>query len=73
MKIHHSHPALRKEDGMATMVFIILLSIMMILIMAETHALYNLRCEVKLMEKQQIQRLNGSPANASTITTPGTK
>ena len=71
MKIHQPHPARRKEDGMATMVFIILLSIMMILIMAETHALYNLRCEVKLMEKQQIQRLNGTPANA--ITTPGTK
>lgn len=73
MKIHHLHPTRRKENGMATMVFIILLAIMMILVMAESRALYNLRCEVNLIEKQQIKRLNGAPANAPTTTTPEIK
>lgn len=53
----------RGENGSITMVFIILLAIMMILVTAESRALFNLHREVKLMEQQQIKRLNSSPTN----------
>ena len=49
---------------MATVLFIALLAIMMILVTAEARALIHLRREVKLMEQQQIKRLNNSPTNA---------
>lgn len=49
---------------MATVLFIALLAIMMILVTAEARALIQLRREVKLLEQQQIKRLNGSPTNA---------
>ena len=55
----------RRESGMATMVFIILLAIMMILVMAESRALFQLHRETKFLEQQQIKRLNGSPTNAA--------
>ena len=51
------------EHGMATVVFIALLAIMMILVTAEGRALFQLHREVKLLEQQQIKRLNGSPTN----------
>jgi hypothetical protein len=59
-----------RECGMATVLFIALLAIMMILVTAETRSLIQLRRELKLLEQHQIQRLDGPPtrtqANALT-------
>jgi hypothetical protein len=65
MKIQHEHSGRRNERGMATLVFIVLLSIMLVLVMAETSALFHLHREVKLLEQQQIKRLNLSQTNAT--------
>ena len=46
---------------MATVVFIALLAIMMILVTAEGRALFHLRREVRFLEQQQIKRLNPPP------------
>ena len=54
------------EYGMATVLFIALLAIMMILVTAETRSLIELRRDLKLMEKHQIQRLNGPPNKTQT-------
>ena len=51
------------ERGMATVVFIALLAIMLILVTAESRALLHLRREVKFLEQQQIKRLNATRAN----------
>jgi len=61
-------PAMRKrnEDGMATLVFITLLAIMMILVMAEARALFHLHREVKFLEQRQIKRLNTISTNSVT-------
>ena len=61
----------RSEDGMATLIFIILLSIMLILVMVQVRSLFRLHVEVKLLEQQQIKRLNSPQTNTvSTATTP---
>jgi hypothetical protein len=83
MRIQHNHfdgrigyaPAAvrRNESGMATVVFIILLAIMMILVTAESRALLHLRREVKLVEQQQLKRLNGSQTNTVVATTSDSK
>ena len=66
-EIRHS----RSENGMATVLFIALLAIMMILVMVENSSIIRLRREVKLLEQQQIKRLNGQQTNVvSTATTP---
>jgi hypothetical protein len=52
------------ERGFATFIFIVLLSIMLILVTAESGALFHLRREVKFLEQQQIKRLNLSQTNA---------
>ena len=54
----------RRESGLATMIFIILLAIMMILVMAESRALFHLHRETKFLEQRQIKRLNGSATNS---------
>ena len=69
MKIPHLHPGRRNQSGLATMVFIMLLAIMMILVMAESRALYHLHREAKFLEQQQIKRLNGTPAAVIATTT----
>jgi len=51
------------EGGMATVIFIALLAIMMILVTAEARALVHLRREVKFLEQQQIKRLDTAPTN----------
>ena len=55
--------ARRDEGGMATIVFIALLAIMMILVTAESRALFQLRHEVRFIQQQQIKRLNNQPTN----------
>ena len=57
MKIHQNQSK-KHESGLATIVFIALLAIMMILVTAETRALIQLRQENNLLEQQQIKRLN---------------
>ena len=56
------------ERGMATVIFIALLAIMLILVTAESRALIRLHREVKLLESQQIKRLNGPQTNSVTTT-----
>jgi hypothetical protein len=55
-----------RERGMATVIFIALLAIMMILISVESNAVIRLHREVKLLEQQQIKRLNGPQTNLVT-------
>jgi hypothetical protein len=55
---------MRKEGGfVATMEFIALLAIMMLLAIANARALYHLHREVHFLEQQQIKRLDVSTAN----------
>ena len=63
----------RSEDGMATLIFIVLLSIMLVLVMAESTALFHLHREVKFLEQQQIKRLNASQTNSVAVTKPDSK
>jgi hypothetical protein len=61
----------RGESGMATVLFIALLGIMMVFVMVESSSLIRLHREVKLLEQQQIKRLNSPQTNAvSTATKP---
>jgi hypothetical protein len=59
------YPKHSQPGGFATIVFITLLAIMFLLAAANTMALIRLHREVKLMEQNQIKRLNGSPAVVS--------
>ena len=61
------------ERGMATVLFIALLGIMMILVMAESRALFNLHREVKFLQQQQLKRLNGPQTNSVSITSVNSK
>jgi hypothetical protein len=63
----------RSEGGMATVIFIALLAIMMILVTAEGSALFHLHREVKFLERQQTKRLDASQANSAAITKPDSK
>jgi hypothetical protein len=76
MKIFHepsaspgskSDRASREQNGMATIIFIALLAIMMILVTAEARALFQLHREVKFLEQQQIERLNHATTPAPAI------
>lgn len=80
MKIFHNHlirPSAsglvapkRSEGGSATIVFIALLAIMVILVTVNGKALFRLHREVKFLEQQQIKRLNASQTNAVVIAKP---
>jgi hypothetical protein len=69
MKTQREHfavgPAAPKqsEGGSITVIFIALLAIMMILVTAESSALFRLHRAVKFLEQQQIKRLNGPQTN----------
>jgi hypothetical protein len=52
------------EGGMATVLFIALLAIMMVFVMVESQSIIRLHREVKLLEQQQIKRLNPPPTNS---------
>jgi len=73
MKIQHEHFKRRSEHGMATVIFIALLAIMLILVTAESRALIQLRREVKLLQQQQIKRLNLSQSNSMVVAQPVSK
>jgi len=73
MKIQREHFNQKGERGMATVVFIALLAIMMILVTAESRSLFNLHREVKLLEQQQIKRLDHLQTNSAAVTQPDSK
>jgi hypothetical protein len=73
MKIQREHFARGSERGMATVIFIALLGIMLILVAAESRALFYLHREVKFLEQQQIKRLNAPTTNTVSITTSASK
>ena len=58
-----NHPSPR-ETGMVTVLFIGLLAIMMVLLTVEASSIIRLRQEVRLLERQQVHRLNSSATNA---------
>jgi hypothetical protein len=60
----------RAESGMASIIFITLLTLMMILVTAEARALFQLRREVKFLEQQQIKRLAGQSARPEATAAP---
>jgi hypothetical protein len=61
------------EGGSITVIFIVLLAIMMILVTAESRALFQLHREVKFLEQQQIKRLNASTTNTIVTVPPESK
>ena len=54
------------QSGMATLVFVVLLAIMMILVTAEARSLIRLRQETHFLQQQQIKRLNMTTTNTIT-------
>jgi len=68
MKIQTPSVNRQRESGMATIVFIALLTIMLILVTAEMRSLAQLHGEQKLLERQQIKRLNQVATNSAAIT-----
>ncbi len=73
MKIQREHFNRKDERGMATVIFIALLAIMMILVTAESRSLFSLHREVKLLEHQQIKRLYNLQTNSVAVTQPDSK
>ena len=69
MKIPHEHFVRRSERGMASVLFIALLAIMLILVTAESRALWQLHREVKFLQQQQIKRLNVTMTNTVSTAT----
>ena len=57
----------RSEGGSATIVFIALLAVMVILVTVNGKALFRLHHEVRFIEQQQIKRLNASQTNMVVI------
>lgn len=59
----------RKEGGfVATVLFVALLTIMLMLATASGMAIIHLHNEVKLLEREQIKRLNSSATNSVAVT-----
>ena len=73
MKIQSANFNRKNEAGSATVVLIALLAIMMILVTANTKSLFILHREVKLLEQQQVKRLDGSQKNSAAISKPDSK
>ena len=68
MKISHSFfTPRRRQNGSAVLVFITLLAIMVILVTANSKALFRLHQEIKLLEQRQVKRLNASQTNTVAV------
>ncbi len=68
MKILLSNPSnksKRKEEGLATFVFIALLAILLLLVTANSMELIHLHHEVRFLEQQQVKRLDGCATNSA--------
>ena len=61
------------EGGSATLMFTVLLAIMMILFAASSQSLFRLHREIKLLDQQQIKRLNAITTNSVAATNPFSK
>lgn len=70
MKILSQTNPRQREGGMATIVFITLLAIMVLLATAESASLIRLHREIKFVEQQQIKRLNASLAHTALAPAP---
>ena len=72
---HAGRPAAprRNEGGSATVVFMALLAIMVILVTVNGKALFRLHREVRFIEQQQIKRLNASQTNVLANPKPDSK
>ena len=68
IKISRHYFVGRNENGMATIMFITLLAIMVLLAAAESAALIRLHREVKFLEQQQIKRLSTHQTNSAPVT-----
>lgn len=74
MKILHSiFTPRRRQNGSAVLVFIMLLAVMLILVTANSKALFHLHQEIKLLEQRQVKRLNASQTNAIAVVKPPVK
>ncbi len=68
MKIQRNNFGNARERGVvATVLFIALLAIMLILVTAESRALFHLHREIKFLEQQQVKRLNSVPTNSVSV------
>jgi hypothetical protein len=65
----HFSAAHSRQGGSATIIFVTLLSIMLVLVAANGRTLVLLKKEVRLIEQRQVQRLQGSPTNAPAAVT----
>ena len=61
------------KNGSVSVIFVALLAIMMILVMAESRALFHLHREVNFLEHQQIKRLNATTQGTTGISQSKTK
>jgi len=64
MKIQRNFFTRQNRNGSATLIFIALLAIMLLLVVANGKSLFHLHREIKLLEQKQIKRLNASQTNA---------
>ena len=68
MKIFPSNFTERpRQNGSAVLLFITLLAIMVILVTANSKALFCLHQEIKLLEQRQVERLNTSQTNTIAV------
>ena len=68
MKIHPTsgwHNLKKNEDGLATILFIALLAILLLLVSASSMSLINLHHQVKFLEQQQVKRFNNWQTNST--------
>ena len=54
-------------ERFTVLVFITLLAIMVMLVIANSSALFHLHREIKLLEQRQVARLNASQTNATSV------
>lgn len=73
MKIPRKKIIRRNENGMATLVCVMLLGLMMILVTTEIGALFHLHREVKFLEQRQIKRLDAAQTNSVAVTKSDSK
>ena len=55
----------RRQQGVAVIVVLALLAIMLFYVLANSRSLYDLNCELRLLEKQQIKRMNARFGNTN--------
>jgi hypothetical protein len=68
MKVLSSHfPKRSQQNGSLVLVFITLLAIMVIFATANSKALFYLHQNIKLVEQRQVERLNASQTNTTSI------